>query len=178
MVSSANQPAAVMYPEMPMQIRGATLTRIRAAPNDDRPADTALCAQRIVSAQVEVRPNSAGIRHGAQTARVGAYPVRDATVPAGRRGRGRRRRGRRGRWWWWWEQGRWRRRRRRHTRLVEVAVLFVLRFLFHRETLSNVVRRSRRDRFFLRKLVNMDLLALWNERRLELNCIIRFFLII
>lgn len=65
MVSSADQPAAVMHSEMPMQIRRAALTRIRAAPDDDRPADTALCAQRIVGAQVEVRPDSAGIRHGA-----------------------------------------------------------------------------------------------------------------
>lgn len=50
---------------MPMQVRRAALARIRAAPDHDRPTDTALCAQRIVSAQVEVRPDSAGIRHGA-----------------------------------------------------------------------------------------------------------------
>lgn len=121
-----------------------------------------------------MRPDSAGIRHGAQTARVGAHSVRD--MPAGGRRRGRRRRGRRGRGRWWWEQGRRRRRRRRHTRLVEVAILLVLRFLLHRETLPDVVRRSRRDRFFPRKLIDVDVvLALWNERdtgRLKPNRII------
>lgn len=92
MVSSADQPAAVVYPEVPVQVSRPALTGVRTAPDDDRPADTALCAQRIVSAQVEVRPDRAGISHGAQAARVGAYPVGDAAVPAGRRRRGRGRR--------------------------------------------------------------------------------------
>lgn len=146
-ITSADQPAAMVHPEMPVEVRRAALPRVRAAPDDDRPADAALGAQRIVSAEVEVRPDSAWVRHGAQTARVGAHPMRDARVPAGRRGRrggGRRQRRRRQQ-----RRGRRRRRRRRrgrHARLAEVAVLLVLRLLLHRPQAPPDVRRGgRRD---------------------------------
>lgn len=125
---------------MPVQIRRAALARVRAASHDDGPADTALCAQRIVSAQVEVRPDSAGVRHGAQAARVRAHTVGDVPVPAGRR---RRRRGRLRRQ----QRRRGRRRagRRGHTRVVvEITVLLVLGLLLHHDRLPNIVRGGRR----------------------------------
>jgi len=50
MITSADQSAPVMYPEMPVQICRSALARIRTASNDNRPADAALGAQRIVSA--------------------------------------------------------------------------------------------------------------------------------
>lgn len=144
-ITSADQPAAVMHPEMPVQIRRAALAWVRAAPDDDRPADAALGAQRIVSAQVEVRPDRTGVRHRAQAARMGAHPVRDAPVTAGRRRRGRRRRRRRQQR----RRRRWRRRRGRHARVVEITVLLVLRLLLHRQDAPDVRRggrrRSRRD---------------------------------
>jgi len=64
-ITSADQSTSVVHPEMPVQIRRAALPRVCAAPDDDRSADAALGAQRIVSTQVEVRPDSAGVRHGA-----------------------------------------------------------------------------------------------------------------
>jgi len=89
-VSSADQPAAVVHPEMPVQVRRAALAWVRAAPDNDRATDTTLCAQRVVGAQVKVRPDRAGVRHCAQTARMRTHPMRDVAVPTGRR---RRRRG-------------------------------------------------------------------------------------
>lgn len=80
-----------MHPEMPVQVGRAALARVCTAPDDDRAADTALGAKRVVNAQVEVRPDRTRVCHGAQTARVRAHPVRDIGVSTGRR----RRRGRR-----------------------------------------------------------------------------------
>lgn len=144
-ITPADQPATVVHPEMPVQIRRTALPRIRTAPDNDRPADAALGAQRIVSAQVEVRPDSAGVRHSAQAARVRAHPVRDGRVPARRR----RRRGRRWRRWRRRQQRRcrrrrWCRRRGWHARLAEIAVLLVLRLLLHRPQTPPDVRRGGR----------------------------------
>lgn len=75
MVVFANEPATVVDPKMAVQIGGTALPGIGTAADHDGAADPALRPQGVVGAEVEVRPDGAGVGHGPKTARVGAHPA-------------------------------------------------------------------------------------------------------
>lgn len=72
MVTSTNEPTAVMHPEVAMEIGGAALTWIGATANDNRAAQATLGTQRVVYAKIKVRPNGAGVCHCPEAPRVSA----------------------------------------------------------------------------------------------------------
>ena len=75
MINFANEPTAMVHPKMTVQVGGAALSGVGSAADDDSATNATLRAQRIIHAQVKVRPDRAGIGHRAQTARVRAHPA-------------------------------------------------------------------------------------------------------